>query len=356
MKILQFIYLLIKRFIKKPYFTAILIILPLSCLFLKNIGFDKSLRIKAGILSLGELDINKLLVSDDSVEFIFYPDNESLKKAVSGKDIECGYIFDLPLEYDNERLKKSVICLKSPSTVFDKIVNEVVFSQLFDKYALDILINEGSAYGTDRDKLSAAYYRYLENSKAVVLDYEYITASENSAPSVNPLYYVKGILGIIILLCSFWGGTLRLSDKRALIERVFKLPMRLAAVYSYFFVPSVLCACSVYISLMITGIFSPKEILPLILYAPSAAAYALIVSFIFKGEKVLSAAIAIIMTSCIVFCPIITDITAYIPAAAAMQKLLIPTYYINNTLIIPFFISLGTAFLTLFLTEAIKNR
>lgn len=339
---------MLKRYIKRPSFLLVLILMPLCTLGLKGLDLDQGLKIKAGIISLGEFDASLFTEKEnEAVEFIPYTDADIMKEDVKGRKIECGYIFTegFPSVYDEKAVNGSVVCLKSPATSFEKIVNEVIFSRLFGSYALDILKNEASKHRSiSPDELVGQYTRYIKNNSAVALDYEYINTVSEAEEPLNILYFSKGILGILILLCACMGGFLRQADRKNRIGRAFSPLARIFADYSYFIVPSLMACLFAYISLLITGVFGKGEGLPLFVYGLCAAAVGLLLSSVFRTERYLFQAITVMLICCLVFCPVAIDISGIMPGAKIIEAILIPTHYINNSLIKPLIVTHLLAF------------
>lgn len=348
MRLYYFTILMFKRYLKNIPFAAVVVIIPLCCLFLKSMGLNEDVKIKAGIYTESSVDTQCFKEYDGAAEFIFYDDIEKMKNDVSGRIIECGYYFtkNLPKTYSSENIKNSVICYKSPATAMNKIVNEIIFSELAYGYAYDIL--EEFAYekkAVDTEKLFEMYNGYLNTDAVISLKYEYIETSAVETETVNVFGFLRGILGVYIMLGGILGGFYMIKDFKAGFGKSFSPLLKTVVSYAYFIVPALLCGVSSFLGLYLSGNAGLGEALNTFLYSLAAAGFGAFVSCFFKNEKSLISALTAILLASLVFCPIFADVGSIIKTAEAVEKFLIPTYYISSAPVLPLVLCFGLSFI-----------
>ncbi|MCD8158779.1 MAG: hypothetical protein LUD77_07775 [Clostridiales bacterium] len=298
MRLYYFTILMFKRYFKNIPFMAVIVIIPLCCLFLKSIGLDEDIKIKAGIYTESSVDTSLFKEYDGAAEFIFYNDIEKMKNDVSGRMIECGYYFteNLPEVYSSEDIKNSIICYKSPATAFDKVINEIIFSELFYSYAYNIL--EEFAYekkAVNTERLFEIYNSLLNTDAVISLKYEYIENSAVETETVNVFGFLRGILGIYIMLGGILGGFYLIKDFKTGFGKSFSPLLKTVVSYTYFTVPAVLCGASSLPGLYLSGNGSLAEVLITFFYSLAAAAFGALVCCFFNNEKSLISALTAIL-------------------------------------------------------------
>lgn len=353
MKLHYFILLMFKRYLKSPAFVTVLLLVPLCCCGLRFLGFGEDLKISAGIYNESKADLSPLLSYEGAVKFTVFDTLEEMEASVTSKKTECGYFLteNLPEVYDKSALKGSVICYKSPSTAFDKVINEIIFSELFKSYAYDIAADLAAERGyADLAALKAAYDRFLNQDAVISLSYEYIEDTPSEETSATPFSFLKGIFGIFIMIGGLLGAFYALKDDECGILKTMPPYKKAALFYSYFLTSALLCAASAVLGFALSGAFSPKaELINTILYSFVCAAFAGFIYAVFPSYAVLSAISAFLPLGCLIFCPIFVDVSSLIRPAALIQKLLIPTFYIQNKPFLPLIITFLLSYLCLFL-------
>ncbi|MCD7856073.1 MAG: hypothetical protein LUG66_10735 [Clostridiales bacterium] len=344
MKLYYFTILMFKRYLKSPGFAAVLLLTVLGLFGLRFLGFGEDIKINAAIYSESEIDLQTFADYEGGVKFTLFESLEEMEEAVISKKCECGYFFTEKLSesYSGDGLKGAIVCYKSPSTSFDKVVNEIIFSELFKGYAEDIGLSLSAEKGfTDEAAFKEAYSRFLNEDAVISLSYEYIEGSASEEANVSAFSYLRGILGIFIMIGALSGAFRAYKDQRNGILKTLPPYKKALLTYSYFVVPSLLCAAAVGIGLSLSGSFSPKkEIIDAFVFALSAAMYGALIYALLPGSKSLSAVLAFLPLACLIFCPVFTDISAIIRPAAYIQRLLIPTYYIKREALTPLIVCL----------------
>jgi len=143
-----FLQLQLKRLWKNKLFVFLLLLFPI-CLFLLSQSFhgEEDSRIPVGIYlatedALTETLCEKLITLEDSLfVFSFAASKEELLKSVQNNHFECGYLFEEPLskELDKNHLKNLITVYVSENTTCTGILNELVYANLFEEYALSLL-------------------------------------------------------------------------------------------------------------------------------------------------------------------------------------------------------------------------
>ncbi|MCD8214038.1 MAG: hypothetical protein LUC97_00060 [Clostridiales bacterium] len=356
MKLFYFTVLMFKRYLKNIAFMSVIIIIPFCCLFLRFVGMGGDIKIKVGLYSESRADIDMLYEYEGAVRFICYEDLEEMKDDVCGRSIECGYYFteDLPEVYDGDNMKRAIICYKSPATSFNKVVNEIIFSEFFYGYAYDILetFTYPKTNKADREELYGLYNSFLNTDAVISLDYEYIESSAVETETLNAFGFLRGILGIYIMLGGLLGGFCIIKDFKAGFGKTFSPFLKTVVSYAYFITPALLCGLSAFLGLCLGGNGGLAEALNTFLYSLTAACFGALVYCFFDNEKSLTSVLTAVVLASLIFCPIFTDTGSIIKIAAVLEKLLLPTYYINNSLAAPLAVCFGMSFVCML----VKNR
>ena len=217
----------IKRWLRHPGFTALLLIMPVVLWGLR-LEPEETSRIRIGVVSedggLGTevvKDLVEMGKAGSMFEFVPYATEEELKKEVQTKAAECGYLFPEGFEEKLEqgRYKRSITVYTAPSTILDPLVGEVVFSALAARY--DGMIFEDYVTGTEQgnqeqpgEKLGKEalywYQTYLENGSTFGFEYGTLTDETDqqvrSSLAKKETFPVRGMIGIFVFLSAFFAA------------------------------------------------------------------------------------------------------------------------------------------------------
>ncbi|MCD8089508.1 MAG: hypothetical protein LUD81_02610, partial [Clostridiales bacterium] len=168
---------------------------------------------------------------------------------------------------------------------------------------------------------------------------------------VNLLGFLRGVLAIFIMLGGLLGGFYALRDFGGGFGKTFSPLLKTLISYGYFVVPAFLCGLSAFTGLAIAGAGSVFEALNIFVYSLAAAAFGNLIYCFCKSETGLTFALTVLVLAALIFCPIFADTGSFIKIAGVINRLLIPTYYIENNIAPVFVFCHVSAFICGFLNN-----
>ncbi len=362
-KCLLWLLLSCKRYMKRPAFLLLLLLLPSGAWFFgkEEKASENGIRI-AVFAEEGEEDsfdqrLVEKLVSYKSGEegmFSFYRADslEELKEDVATRRAECGYVIGKGLEEKlaNKKLRNAIRLYEAPSTVAGQLSTETFFSLMIEEYDrilfLDYLRNGGlfSEEVMDEDWLLKAdqeYQRIQQNGSTFHFTYreeaqerEIMTDPSGQSADLRgerTIFPVRGFAAVFIFITGLYGAvTLGQDERRGLFfmlsgaERIF---CRLASILA----PVLLAALSGLGALWASGEFISfgRELLPLLAYCLLTASFAMGIKRVTGKEGLLCSLIPFFMVGSLIFCPVFLDVGRYVKGAGWIGRLFLPYYYLT---------------------------
>lgn len=360
MKPLIFFGLQLKRMSKKKHLLFILgAFLIGMLLFSYSLSSREDTRIPIALCLETEDELavtlyQKLLTSDDSVfRFIEADSFDDLTRMIENGSAECGYLLRKPLLYELEKkhINNLIRVYVSENTTCKGVLNEYVYSQLFEEYALQLLnttlkkddrlpFTEADAIEfnlpTVTDAVIEKQYRSYFDGKETfhfeiytvsVKDDAAVTVSEDTVDStLAPVFH--GLTSLFLLLGGFLAlltvkkdQTNGLYDKLHGVERLNASVLTMTASLLPFFGVALL-------TLVVIPSQSPlqTELLPLIVYFPILVVFFLVLGRILPNTTVLCGAFPMLLMISVLFTPVITDLSTIFPWMR-LVRLGLPTYY-----------------------------
>lgn len=327
---------------KKKTFILIPILMLLITSFLYIYPQKSNTNILAGFFVADNDDgnicfnrfIDRLISYDGNISFIQYDSMEDLKNAVMRLELECGYVLtnEIVKAMDNGKYKNKIKVYTNRLTTTDNVVNQVLFSQLFHEYAfhqLNIYIeNADELNDIDHEKinnmLSEAYLSYSTTDATFSFNISGNDTYEIHAKNVLSAPFI-GVLSIMVMLSAFSGYITYLNyDKAHCFDKMIykeKKKNMLKFITPYITLPGVVfmgCTFFLYNKGLIRSLISLTLFL-IILYLLYYIIYSMKIS-----RKIVLAILPAYITLCLIFSPIIIDITDFI-------KFLKPVKYIIIT-------------------------
>ena len=145
-KVMIWFLLSCKRYVRKPSFLVILLLLPLGILAAdKSQGHkDPEIKIAVSVQGGDENELGARLaqslverrLGEDAGMFRFYEcrDEEQVKDEVASRRAECGYVITQGLreKLDSGQYRRSILVYSAPSTVTASLSTETVFAALME--------------------------------------------------------------------------------------------------------------------------------------------------------------------------------------------------------------------------------
>lgn len=364
---------MLKQYIRKPECIILLLALPILTFLLSNISRTEEQTIRAACYFPGitTTDLSSELpaspgtqpdlryaplpedmaISADTASFLtlakrlfqyeglytFYlcSSEQEVYDAVAANQAECGYIFpdDLYEELLDNNIEELVTTVTSPSTTMLPVINETVYSMIFEELALDALkqylaedsaVSEGYGILFDNNDIEEAYNRYLLGDSVFHFEYNGSPDDYHLTVSSALLSPIRGLLAILMLLSAFSGAVsfYKLSENpvfHRMNVRIFSI------IVPVLYTMPVMLLCILFGNLN-TGFL--KEILMLILYGIACILGTLLLTLCIKKRVIFISILPILILACLIFTPVFIDISVLVPALKPLSYVLLPYYYL----------------------------
>ncbi len=377
-RVWMWFYLSCKRYMHRPSFLVILLLLPLGTFFIRSSEKQEpaELRIavcaereEEGDLSLWqtgkdirdreengrreelpgkqrntsfEQQVVEALTGEKEPAglFRFYEceNEQQVKDEVASRRAECGYVIGAGLKkrLDERDFKRSIRVYSAPSTVAAKLSAEPVFAAMIELYDRELFlqyVEEKQAESTDKNAAGELYDKWKENGSTFHFVYE-LADSPNAVKKENveaSVFPVRGIVAIYVFIVGLYGAAISLGDeKKGLFLAVpfgVRTWCRMAALAS----PVCLAAVSGLAALW-TGKCMGKgsyELAVLLGYVLAVVLFSFVVRLVCRREDLVCCLIPFFLVGSLVFCPVFLDIGKYVPEFGSVGRLFLPGYYMG---------------------------
>lgn len=348
-----------KKLFYKKIFIVFLLFLPIVAFAGRIFYSDTSTIIKVGIVwdekdKIAVIVGNDLIQFQENIQFLKYDDKTQLEHAIYSKEIQWGYIFSENFDEKllNGNTKNSIQCLKTPSSFFSKITDEIVFSAVMKQYAKEMLlqyIQENNLFSFDITKqakniLPQKYDAYLNGKNTFSFSYHSIYTGIKEEKESFIASPIRGICAVLLLFAGLYGGILSIEYEKKGIYKRLCLFQKQKAILNCIFATMSMVFLSVLISFFIAGSFRGifYEIALLIFYIFSVGGFSFLLASIFQTQSVLNGIIPMFMIGCFIFCPVFFDISLFASNLHYISYLFLPSYYLKANFL--FLLLLGVLF------------
>lgn len=361
-QIMQWFFLSAKRYLKKPSFVLVLLVLPAAALFVRRDpgSQEQSINIALYTEARDEQNFTVRLTSrlaerktgDGAGMFSFYlcDSQQQLEEDVAAKRAECGYVFDAGLEekLDRGQFKRSILVYSSPASVVTSLSTETVVAELlsiYDKQLLTGYIGENELFhaigrpGTPARMEAAGlvgglYDKWSSNDSTFRFTYQYLgrdnTIQETRHRSWQ-FFPVRGLAAVFLFVTGLYSGVMLLADERKglflPLSYGMQLPCRLAALAA----PVALAVISGLLAIWVSGMGqgAGKEVAVMCFYAVGVTLFSFVLKLLTRSPEALSSLIPFFALGSLVFCPVFLDAGQILPVAAQIEKWFVPYYYLK---------------------------
>ncbi len=344
-----FIYLLYftKRQLKQISFCLLLILLPCFTYVFSQMNANRDTSIHVALYSDSDtVDslIEKLIKREGNLYFYQCADEASLYQDVSSGRAECGYLIPSTLyrSLDANQKNNLIQVVVSPSSTLTNVINEVVYSELFEEYTLHLLQNFirndsplpalGSIKSADLyiDKAAQDYRSHLTDGSTFHFIYKSTYQKEVTAKYIL-IAPIRGFVSLFIFLSAFCGCIHFYNDKE---NHVYNNRTKRAIYHLQILsitIPTSLMSLVGLFCLFFAGIMDRAwmEIIIILLYDLMVILFVFLFSCIIQKKYILISAIPVFLVGSIIFTPIFIDISAFIPSIKPVQYLFLPFYYLT---------------------------
>lgn len=354
-----------KRLLKRPVYLIILLLMPLSVFLLSRTQAESPSGIRAMLYVEGRdwneredlLDkiIGRLLAEDATVRFTLAESEEELKRAVLKQEADCGYVFpeDFSERLRKDDWKRSVTFYCGEDTMIPMLVNELLYTSVFQVYSADAFINYmGTAYGEEaggrtnaENKAEELLNLYLTNGSTFSFEYYGESAEEGNDDQAYETYNynkktkktadltagvvpVRGMLALFMMLSAFCGLVDHKRDHEA--GRLVWVKNKRAVQFMMILIPTTGAALVSVICIRASGSWQGigTEIASVIFYMFALTAYTIIWGLLFRSEHAVVASVPFLMIATILFCPVFWNLKSVLPVLQIMEKLFPVSWYL----------------------------
>ncbi len=348
MKYLIITWLFIKRLIKNPAFICILIIMPLLVTMFNKVDTKEAKNILVGVY-YGEDELSKIICEnlknkDGYIKFLVYDDKDEMTEDVEIKKLECAYIFpiDFKEKLDNYKIKKSITCIESPSTILSSLSDEIVFSAIIGEYGKNIAVDfarENNIVRDDRENsdenINKNYEKFNTPGTIFSIDYKYIETEEVNSGQINDktiTYAIHGIVSVLILISGMFGAVKWFSDENRGLYSSFNSIIKVMMGFISILAPTLLMALSGIITIYLSNTYTymSREIIAMGLYVLLVTGFSYLLKLIVKSGTDICVILPVITIGSLIFCPVFIDISKFMPFVNKVNKLFPTFYYLDG--------------------------
>lgn len=368
---LFWLYLMMKRMIKKPAYLLFLVCMPVLSVIMIRLerNGDENTGIAVGILF--ENETQKEIPEEDEewnqnlfcflskqesvIRFRIYENNSSFMRDIEKGELDCGVMLpvDIRGRFMTDTWQGALTIYKTSSTSMTGIVKERIAAALFTFYSEESYVNyvrNTSAFSMsgENEELRAeitefakeAYETHLADGST--FDFQYHGESyndgvkERTAETAIPGFRLKGVLAVCIFLSGLCGLLTDWNDRkeRRFVRMAPDWVTTMVNVWSPTIYTSVITLFSLLLTGQLTGagggVFAGigKELCYLVFYQFLIVVYCSIIRLIIRKQEMAAAAIPILTLASIVCCPVWIRLAVYLPVFRVLEKLFPVTYYL----------------------------
>ncbi|MCR4598787.1 MAG: ABC transporter permease [Acetatifactor sp.] len=329
-----------KRLLKKLSYVAVLLILPVLVICLKNGSEEEAGMVSIGLYTPAEKGtlpdqlIERFLNDESILRFYRYESESEAVAALAGSKVDAVWILPENLEEQLEKIAKRrairpiVKVLEREDDVALTFTREVLCSKVFPEYVYASYrenLERRLGENTPSEEVLKQYYD-ASRWNGSLFQAQYLDGTEGKGESYF-LAPIRGLLAIWLVLAGFAAILFQKMDES---QGVYDgIPARKRLLYSFAMQAVVLFNGGVIylIALKLLGVFTSFfwEILLLILLLISTAAFCNMVGLLFKRIEAIGIMIPIVTLMMVAFCPIFINIRRF----WMVQSLMPPYLYLK---------------------------
>lgn len=343
--------LITKQYLKNPVFLALILLLPLSALFLSHSGIsEETAKLPIGIYApqkepLIESIFSVLEQSSGIAHFIQYDDKEQMTLDILNDEIECGYVFQPGL---SEKLLKgkytgaiSLLC-GNQSEIAVALGNEIIFSVLLRCYNTDFISNfiaKNSLLSPYTVSLSENIFEtlrlYETNGSTYHVEFS-VLGDDNTIENTTAmeettlLFPLRGTLYILVFAAGLFGSLSFLHEKTTGIFCAMPHGCSSSARFLYPLSISFLTGIMAVATLSLSGAcaFSLMPCMEMLLYVIFVTIYCGLLTFLLPSPMLFAGGIPIFLIVSFVACPVFINLKPFVPGIDILRHLLPPGYFL----------------------------
>lgn len=337
-----------KRLFKHPLFLTVLLLMPLSVLFLSGIQDegDAAVRIalyapaysgEEGRISSASL-VNELLeLSNSAVKFYACETENELREDVRSGRASCGYLLPEDMQQCiREYAKKHtafIYAVRGKGEFSTRVVDEILLGRLYRPLAFQLLTDylAGKAEPPlDTVRLAESFESHSSNE--LLFSFEYADGSKNSLLNDKNANYmmlpIRGIVSALILLACMGGGLLWYNDRENKLLFLLSRRKRRYCGWLALLLPCLYAGVAGVVTIKITGSAEslPEELAVMFAYIFACTGLVRLLCCAFFRREAFLASIPVLMIAMLLFCPVFIQAETLLPPLGWVGRLL-PGYH-----------------------------
>lgn len=325
-----------KRLMKQPVFVIILLVFPVICTVAGRMSGTRrqpvniALYVEESDSGFNEAVMEKLLGDDGILHFYICGSEAQLQGDVAAMRAECGYILPADLESrmrlgENKKLVKTIV---SPATVSARLVDEVVFSHIFEVYSPEIVVDYLAESGqADPGPAWAAVERHLTDGSTFHFEFNRDTGNTYEARNFFG-GMVEGLFAVYIFICGILGTYDSIKDKKRGVYVRLGYPMSVVIPLLPVLLAAALGGGAAWIGLsIINGGVSVQLFFRLLVYVLLMTAYCGVFAGILKNESAFCMVIPVLTLGCLLSVILMSDAGGLFPGAQFIARLFPPAWF-----------------------------
>lgn len=370
---LVWMWLLLKRLLKKPAFICLLAIMPILAIVFGLLGRGIDRKPAVGIawedsLVMAEAPEWDMFLTDsvNTIDYRIYDSVDALIWAVKGEEITCGFVIpkDIAADLTAQTWQGKIIVYVGEDETVAWIVKEELASALFTIYAEENYVNliKESAKGTEisereiADFAMTAYETHLSDGSTFAFNYEESVQkktdqtvtqsiggqnlSEQSITTWATLSPLRGILAICVFLCGICGLLTDCYDRqnRRFVRMSSDRMTTMVNIWIPMIPASFMMLISLYIGSYVSNISDTvarigeiqigKEILRLLIYQLLIILYCSIIRMVLRKREQIAVIIPILTLGSLICGPVWMRLALYLPVFRVLEKFFPVTWYL----------------------------
>lgn len=340
----RWLLMLSKRLYKRAAFVAILVLIPVAVVALQTAAQAESGFLHV-VLAQADPDdpisselVDRFMSEESLVHFSYAADPRTATDMVIDGEADAAWIFPDDMQQRVNAFVSSnysrggfVTVVEREQTVLSRIIHEKLTFSLQEYTSRACYLHftrdriEQLKDLTDEELL--AYYSEVEFSEELFL-FRNPDGATSTKPDANYLTApVRGLLGVLVVLCGLAAALFYFRDREHGTFSLVPECKQSAVAFACLFIAVLNVTIVVLAALLLSGVavFWLKELLIVLLYGLSCAAFCLLVLRLCGSVRVLAAVLPLLVVTMIALCPIFFDFRPLM----ALQMLFPPTYFVN---------------------------
>lgn len=356
------IWLLLKRLLKKPAFICLLAAMPVLATAFGLLEQETDNKPTVGIVwedseVIAEaLELTSLLTDlAGTMDYLIYDSTDALIWAVKGEEITCGFVIprNIAAELTAQTWQGKIIVYAGKDETVAQIAKEKLASVLFTIYAEENYVNlvMETAKGTEIpereivDFAMTAYETHLANGSTFTFSYEeggQEKTDRTETQSITPvsLSALRGILAVCVFLCGICGLLTDCYDRQN--RRFIRMAPNGMTTMVNIWIPMIPASAMMLISLYIGSYISNisdtaagigemqmgEEILRLLIYQLLIILYCSIIRVALRRREQIAVIIPVLTIGSLICSPIWMRLALYLPVFRILEKFFPVTWYL----------------------------